>query len=250
MEINIEDKLQFPMVSFTLNAGETARIQRGSMIYHNNLVNLQTRVNAKGSGIGKLFRSVGRSVTSGESIFITEISSSGNGGLIALSPSTPGTILKLDVGAQQYRLNDGAFLAMESSVNYSMERQSVGRAFFGGQGGLFVMSTEGQGQLLVNAFGSIKEINLVNEHGFTIDNAHVVAWDRELEYDIHLEGGGLLGSIGTGEGVVNTFRGTGKVLIQTLNIETFAQVLGNYIGSDGKSGSSGNIIGGVIDSLT
>jgi uncharacterized protein (AIM24 family) len=32
----------------------------------------------------------------------------------------------------------------------------------------------------------------------------------------------LLGSIGTGEGVINTFVGTGKVLVQTLNLESFA----------------------------
>ncbi len=42
------------------------------------------------------------------------------------------------------------------------ERQSVGRAFFGGQGGLFVMTTEGYVLFLANAFGSIKKIVLVN----------------------------------------------------------------------------------------
>ncbi|MGL5747392.1 MAG: AIM24 family protein, partial [Weissella cibaria] len=108
---------------------------------------------------------------------------------------------------------------------YSMERQSVGRAILGGQGGLFVMKTSGEGTLLVAAFGSIKEIDLQDAHDFTIDNAHVVAWETSLTYDIHLEGGGLIGSIGTGEGVVNTFNGTGKVLVQSLNLENFANML-------------------------
>ncbi|HCN27146.1 MAG TPA: TIGR00266 family protein, partial [Weissella cibaria] len=31
--------------------------------------------------------------------------------------------------------------------------------------------------------------------------------------------------IGTGEGVVNTFNGTGKVLVQSLNLENFANML-------------------------
>lgn len=111
-----------------------------------------------------------------------------------------------------------------------MERQSIGRAFLGGQGGFFVMTTEGVGKLLVNSFGSIKKIELYNEE-MTIDNAHVVAWSQELDYDIHLENS-FFQSIGTGEGVVNTFRGSGEIYVQSLNIETFANILKGYIGTE------------------
>ena len=38
-----------------------------------------------------------------------------------------------------------------------------------------------------------------------------------------------LQSVGTGEGVVNTFRGTGEIYVQSLNVETFAKILGGYI---------------------
>jgi len=43
-----------------------------------------------------------------------------------------------------------------------------------------------------------------------IDNGHVLAWDRDLNYNIHMESG-FWNSIGTGEGLVNTFSGYGKV---------------------------------------
>ena len=66
----------------------------------------------------------------------------------------------------------------------------------------------------------------------TIDNAHVVAWSQTLDYNIHLENG-FWQSIGTGEGVVNTFRGTGEIYVQSLNVQTFAGVLNPYI-STGK----------------
>ena len=108
-----------------------------------------------------------------------------------------------------------------------MERQSIGRALFGGQGGFFVMTTQGEGTLLVNAFGAIKKIELKDQE-MTIDNAHVVAWSKDLHYDIHLENG-FLQSVGTGEGVVNTFRGTEEIYVQSLNVETFAKILGGYL---------------------
>ena len=227
MNFTIENNSQFPFVEIALDKGEKAYIQRGGMVYHSPSVKLNTKLNAKCSGLGKLVKAVGRSMVSGESTFITEATSEVDGGVLALAPNVPGQVMALEIGDHQYRLNDGAFLALDGSAFYTMERQSFGRALFGGQGGFFVMTTEGEGTLLVNAFGAIKKIELQDQE-MTIDNAHVVAWSKELTYDIHLENG-FLQSVGTGEGVVNTFRGTGEIYVQSLNVETFAKVLGTYI---------------------
>ena len=89
------------------------------------------------------------------------------------------------------------------------------------------MTTQGQGTLLANAYGSIKKIELNNQE-VNIDNAHVVAWSQTLDYNIHLENG-FWQSIGTGEGVVNTFRGTGEIYVQSLNLQTFAGLLNRYL---------------------
>lgn len=212
MRFTIDQDMQFPLVEIELEHGESVYLQQGSMVYHTENVTLNTKLNGKGSGLGKLVGAIGRSMVSGESMFITQAISNGEGKL-ALAPNTPGQVVALELGEKQYRLNDGAFLALDGSAEYKMERQNIGKALFGGQGGLFVMSTDGQGTLLANSFGSIKKITL--EGGtMTIDNAHVVAWSRELDYDIHLENG-FMQSIGTGEGVVNTFRGHGEVYIQS-----------------------------------
>jgi uncharacterized protein (TIGR00266 family) len=216
------------MARVLLNQGETARIQRGSMVYSSPGVELNARMNASGEGLGKFVRAVARSAVSGESAFITEVVCQAPYGEVAIAPTYPGTIAQLDVGAVQYRLNDGAFLALDPAVAYTMERQSVGKAVFGGQGGLWVMTTNGQGPLLVNAFGSISEIPLNNANGFVVDNRHVVAWDRNLNYQIQLQSG-FFGSMGTGEGLVNVFSGTGKILIQSLNLETFAAALNPFL---------------------
>ncbi|MDR2253669.1 MAG: TIGR00266 family protein [Bifidobacteriaceae bacterium] len=224
MKFEIETQMQFPVARLRLAQGETALIQRGSMIYRSTGVELNARLNASGRGLGKLARAAARSAVSSESAFITELVCQAAQGEVAIAPAYPGNIMQLDVGTNQYRLNDSAFLAMEQTVAYTMERQSVGRALFGGQGGFFVMTTSGQGAMLVNAFGSITEVALNGADGFVVDNRHVVAWDRDLDYRIELQSG-FWGSIGTGEGVVNIFRGTGKVLVQSLNLETFAAAM-------------------------
>ena len=227
MKFSMDSQMQFPLVELSLNQGETVYIQRGSMVYHTPNVSLNTKLNASGSGLGRFVKAVGRSMVSGESTFITQAVAESDNGNLALAPDTPGQVIALELGEKQYRLNDGAFLALDGTAFYTMERQSIGKALFGGQGGLFVMTTKGQGTLLANAFGSIKKIELQNQE-ITIDNAHVVAWSQSLDYHIHLENG-FWQSIGTGEGVVNTFRGTGEVYVQSLNLQSFAGALNKYI---------------------
>ena len=227
MRFSMDSNMQFPLVELSLNQGETVFIQRGSMVYHTPNVTLNTQLNASGSGLGRFVKAVGRSMVSGESTFITQAVAQSDNGYLALAPDAPGQVIPLQLGEKQYRVNDGAFLALDGTAYYTMERQSVGKALFGGQGGFFVMTTQGQGTLLANAFGSIKKLELHNQE-VTIDNAHVVAWSQSLNYHVHLENG-FWQSIGTGEGVVNTFQGTGEVYVQSLNLQTFAGSLSKFI---------------------
>ena len=163
MRFSMDSNMQFPLVELSLNQGETVFIQRGSMVYHTPNVTLNTQLNASGSGLGRFVKAVGRSMVSGESTFITQAVAQSDNGYLALAPDSPGQVIPLQLGEKQYRLNDGAFLALDGTAYYTMERQSVGKAIFGGQGGLFVMTTQGHGTLLANAFGSIKKIELHNK---------------------------------------------------------------------------------------
>lgn len=238
----------FPLAILNLEPGEKAQIQSGAMVYRDSNVKLNTRVNAQGSGIGKVFKAIGRAMTSGESFFVTEVASA-TGGQVALAPNSPGAIEVLKIGGnQQYRLNDGAFLALTGNAHYEMKSQGLGKAIFGKQGGLFIMTTTGEGEVLINAFGSIHRLEL-NGDEITVDNGHVLAWSTSLDYNLHLENG-LLNSIGTGEGIVNTFRGHGEVLIQSLNLNTFAQEVGKSLVTGESHDSGSNLVGAALDLLS
>ena len=55
-------------------------------------------------------------------------------------------------------------------------------------------------------------INLEND-AVKIDGNKAVAWSKSLEFTVERSGKSLIGSAASGEGLVNVYRGTGKVLM-------------------------------------
>ena len=228
MNYKLSNEGAFPLVIVDLGNGEEIKTESGAMVYHNGKVLLEGKMNSNGStGIGGLLKAAARSMVSGEGFFITTAKGTASDGLIALAPASIGGIKELKVGTSKWCVNDGAFLACDSSVTYNMKRQSVGRAIFSGTGGLFVMETAGEGTMLVNAFGDLVEIDLDGSAPFIVDNDHVVAWESTLKYNIK-SASGLFG-FKTGEGLVNEFIGSGKLFIQTRNVLSLATMLRPFI---------------------
>lgn len=229
MNYKITQSTVFPLVEVTLSQGEEIKIERGSMVYHSGGVTLEGKMNSSGSGLGGFVKALGRSVVSGESIFITRAKGLSSGAKIALAPGTPGAIRELQLGTKQWRIRDQAFLACDSSVSYEMKRQSFGKAVFAGTGGFFVMETQGTGCMLISSYGDILELQVQNGKPLVVDNSHVVAWSTTLDYEIKIASGTF--GFKTGEGLVNEFNGDGSVFIQTRNVESLANMLQPFLPS-------------------
>lgn len=220
----------FPLIEIELNTNETIMLERGAMVYHNAIVELKAEKNSNGiSGLGGSLKAFGRSVTSGESYYISKATSHGENGKIGLASTLPGKTRELHIGTEQWRLNTGVYLASEVSVRYTMQKQKISKAFFGGTGGLFVMETEGEGSMFISSYGDMIELTLDGESPLTIDNEHVVAWTTELDYEIKIASG--MFGFKTGEGLVNEFRGKGTVLIQSRNLHSLANQLDTFSSS-------------------
>lgn len=216
-----------PIARLALSRGESVKIENGSMVYSRG-VEISGGLNSKKKGLGGVLGAIGRSLTSGESMFITTATGTVDDGEIAIAPPIPGKIISLQVGGQQqYRLNTGAFLACDATLDYTMVNQGLSKAVFGGTGGLFVMETNGTGTILVSAFGDILSLDVTPESPLVVDNEHVVAWDASLNYDIQVASG--MFGFTTGEGVVNSFNGYGRVYIQTRNLQNLAQAMHPYL---------------------
>lgn len=218
MKLQLTEGTAFPIAKIHLMRNEKIRIERGAMAYKQN-VSIQGKMNG-----GGLMKALFRSATSGESFFITEAIGESDDSFIGIAPANIGKIEKLNVGlSRQFRLNTGAYLASDSTVDYKMVSQKLSKAFFGGTGGLFVMETKGEGDILIASFGDIIELEVTPDTPLVIDNEHVLAWESNLDYNIEIASG--MFGFTTGEGLVNSFRGSGKVYIQTRSPQHLADSL-------------------------
>jgi uncharacterized protein (TIGR00266 family) len=214
------------------------RLQRGERIHceSNAMVTMDGGLELKGQMQGGFFQSIARRVATGESFFQQTIEATNGAGETLLSPNLPGDVMLLDVGPQQYRLSDGAFFASDASVGVQTRTQGIGQALFGSTGGFLIMETNGTGKLAVSGFGSLFMLDVKAGNEMTIDNAHVVAWDAGLRYEVStstVKSGffsGLVNSLTSGEGLVLKFNGNGKVVVCSRNRSGFLTWLAGALG--------------------
>ena len=204
-------KAPFPMAEITLNKGDEIRIEPSSMSYCDASVNFDTKLN-RGSRGGGVLSAIGRAIASGENMFILHVSAAQDGSVVALGAKVPGEIHVLKLGAEQWRMRDQVFLACDASVNYDIRTQRLDQAVFG-TGGLFVMETQGAGDMLIRSCGAMHRIELDGTKPIKVDNSHVVAWSTTLDYNTTFVSGRGMSWIW--DGIVCEFHGKGTVLMQT-----------------------------------
>ncbi len=247
MEFNIVGQGD-PFLHVTLARGEKLICESDAMVM------MESNLELKGEMKGGFLQSLGRKIANGESFFQQSIEAVHGNGETLLAPDLPGDILLLNCGnGQQYRLNDGAFLASSDGVKIEMKSQGIGQALFGGTGGFFIGETSGQGQLAISGFGTIFELEVKQNMPVIIDNYHVVAWDFNLHYELSLSTkkssgffGNLVNSVTSGEGIVTKFTGNGKVVVCSRNRGAFVGWLGSQIGGQ-KPQARANVNGNGLN---
>lgn len=213
-------------------------LKKGEKIYaeSNAMVTMDASLELKGKMQGGLFQSLARRLATGESFFQQSIEANHGDGQVLLSPDLPGEIEVLEVGGgQQYRLTDGAFLASTSAVEIQTRTQGVGMAIFGGTGGFLIMETSGHGKIAVSGFGAVFGLDVSEGSDTIVDNYHVVAWDRNLRYEMTMSTqkagffSNLVNSQTSGEGLVIRFSGNGKVYVCSRNRGAFVGWLASQL---------------------
>ena len=183
--------------------------QSGAMQWTVGNVNATTGV----KGVGDLFGKAVRGKVTGESVIKPEYT--GDGKLI-LEPTNKYLVL-LDTTEWNGSvvLEDGLFLACESSLQHkAVMRSNISSAVLGNEG-LFSLSLQGKGVFCIESYCPKEELILVELQNdvLKIDGNMAIAWSGTLEFTVEKSGKSLIGSAASGEGLVNVYRGTGKVLM-------------------------------------
>lgn len=149
-------------------------------------------------------------------------------------------------------LDDGMFLACESSIEQQVVmRSNVSSALFGREG-LFNLKLTGTGIVALESYvprDELIEISLENDV-LRVDGNFAVAWSGSLEFSVEKSTKSLIGSGISGEGLVNVYRGTGKVLLAPINGQAMAQRTGNNPSPSGNgSAGPGAVAGAALGSL-
>lgn len=194
----------------TLDEDTTIVTQAGSMQWTLGNVSATSGVKGAGDLLGKMIKGA---VTK-ESAVKPEYKGKG---YLVLEPTYKYLILQ-DVGewgSAGMTVEDGMFLACEGSVNRNIiARKNLSSAIAGGEG-LFNLSLAGTGIACLESnvpMEELIEIELNNEV-LKIDGNLAVCWSSNLSFTVERSTRSLIGSAVSGEGLVNVYRGTGKVLM-------------------------------------
>ena len=80
-----------------------------------------------------------------------------------------------------------------------------------------------------------------------IDGNMAVAWSKSLQFTVEKSTKPVLGSLASGEGLVNVYRGSGKILMSPVSSGTLMKQ--NNSSSEPAKTSSDGIVGSVVSSL-
>jgi uncharacterized protein (AIM24 family) len=191
-----------------INLNESAAvIQSGAMQWFAGDLKAGTDI----KGAGDLAKKLIGSKVSGETAVKPKYQGTG---LLVLEPTYKHLIVSnLDEWKGGVVLEDGLFLACDSTINMKIiSRKSVSSAVLGNEG-LFNLSLNGSGSFAIESpvpKDELVEIRLVDDV-VKIDGSYAIAWSPALKFTVEKTTRSLVGSAASGEGLVNVYRGTGTI---------------------------------------
>jgi uncharacterized protein (AIM24 family) len=124
---------------------------------------------------------------------------------------TFGDFTILDLKNEEWILDRGAYFASELNIEVGSFTNKSMSGLFSGEG-FFQTKVSGTGKVVIRSNGPLETIEL-NNGKLVVDGSFAAARQGSVQLSVSKANKGLFGSMISGEGIVNTFTGTGKVLI-------------------------------------
>ena len=197
-------------VVIDIDKDHSAIIQAGAMQWMGGNVQATSGVKGIGDLLGKAIKGAVTKETAVKPEYVGE-------GCLVLEPTYKYIILA-DIGKwgpAGMTIEDGMFLACDANVKSRVvARKNLSSAVLGSEG-LFNLSLQGNGVAALESNvpeDELIEVILENDE-LKIDGNLAVCWSSNLEFTVERSTKTLVGSAVSGEGLVNVYRGTGRVLM-------------------------------------
>ncbi len=227
----------FSMAVVSLQRGEQIMAESGAMVSMSPTIRLQAAM-AGGGFFGAVKSAIG-----GESMFRTTFTAEDGPGEVTLAPSTLGDIMALELAGTRFFVQPGSYLAGDPGLAISV--QGTMRGMIAGEG-LFLLTVEGSGLLLLSSFGAIHSKKLERGEEYVVDTGHIVAFESSIEYRVEKATGksqgvggflkGMVQSALSGEMLVCRYRGPGTIYLQTRQLPSFARQLIPFLPKQSSGG--------------
>ena len=197
-------------VVIDIDKDHSAIIQAGAMQWMGGNVRATSGIKGIGDFLGKAIKGAVTKETTVKPEYVGE-------GCLVLEPTYKYIILA-DIGkwgSAGMTIEDGMFLACDANVKSKVvARKNLSSAVLGSEG-LFNLSLHGNGVAALESNvpeDELIEVILENDE-LKIDGNLAVCWSSNLEFTVERSTKTLVGSAVSGEGLVNVYRGTGRVLM-------------------------------------
>ena len=205
----------FPVVSFSLQKGESIKAESDAMI------SMDATLDVQGKLEGGILKGLVRKALTNESLFLQSIVATRGSGDALIGHPLPGGIMDIELdGSYDLIVQKGGLLAATDGIQVDSKTQSIAKGLFSKEG-FFLVKLTGRGTAFISSYGIIHPINIEEGEEVIIDNGHLVAWPSYMNYRLERASSGYFSSVTSGEGIVCRFRGPGTILIQTRNLESF-----------------------------
>ncbi|MEI8046680.1 MAG: AIM24 family protein [Bacteroidota bacterium] len=195
-EVVEKETLKFLKVDFENNA---VRYESGGMYYMQGNLELEANLPSAGGFL--------KSMVTRESVVKPVIRGSGT---VWFEPSF-GNFTIMELAGEEWILDKGAYFASEMGIEIgSFTNKSISGLFSGE--GFFQTKVSGSGKVVILSNGPLETVEL-NNGKLVVDGSFAVARQASVQLSIAKANKGIFGSMISGEGYVNTFTGTGKVMI-------------------------------------
>lgn len=188
--------------------GNSYTLQAGAMQWISGAVSMTSGIKGVGDLLGKALASKVTKESAVKPVY------KGNG-LIMLEPTFKHILLEDISEWGSMVLEDGLFLACDSSIKQNIVARTTLSSAVAGKEGFFNLCLTGNGIAILESpvpRDELIEFELKDDE-VKIDGSMAIAWSNSLKFTVERSSKSLIGSAVSGEGLVNVYRGSGRILM-------------------------------------